>query len=128
MIFNIVFFISVTSVLIQGTTLGVLAKWLKVALPEDDKVSYPTDAFLAENPKTAMTEIKVGEHCYAVDKKIVRLNFPKNAIIAMIKRDGSYVVPNGATVIEANDILIVLSDTQEGLDEVDVCLRSGDLV
>src|SRR5690606_20828883 len=31
MIFNIVFFISVTSVLIQGTTLSIVAKWLKVA-------------------------------------------------------------------------------------------------
>lgn len=30
MIFNIVFFISVTSVLIQGTTLGVMARWLKL--------------------------------------------------------------------------------------------------
>ena len=29
MIFNIVFFISVTSVLIQGTTVGVFARWLK---------------------------------------------------------------------------------------------------
>lgn len=34
MIFNIVFFISVTSVLIQGTTLTIIAKWLKIALPE----------------------------------------------------------------------------------------------
>ncbi len=48
-IFNIVFFISVTSVLIQGTTLGVVAKWLNVALPEEDKPIDPTDAFLAEN-------------------------------------------------------------------------------
>lgn len=33
-IFNIVFFISVTSVLIQGTTLGVVTKWLKLAESE----------------------------------------------------------------------------------------------
>lgn len=35
MIFNIVFFISLTSVLIQGTTLPFFAKWLKVTLTED---------------------------------------------------------------------------------------------
>lgn len=122
MIFNIVFFISVTSVLIQGTTLGIFAKWLNVALPESDIVSYPTDAFLEENPKTAMKEFKVGSNCYAVDKKIVGLDFPNNAIIAMIKRNGSYVVPKGSTLIEAEDILIVLSDTQEGLDQVALCL------
>lgn len=31
MIFNIVFFVSVSSVLLQGTTLGIVAKWLGVA-------------------------------------------------------------------------------------------------
>ncbi|MEP0213294.1 MAG: potassium/proton antiporter, partial [Cellulophaga sp.] len=37
MMFNIVFFISVSSVLIQGTTLSVMAKWLNVALPNEEK-------------------------------------------------------------------------------------------
>jgi cell volume regulation protein A len=40
MIFNIVFFISVTSVLIQGTTLSIVAKWLNVALPEKAKKDH----------------------------------------------------------------------------------------
>ncbi len=122
MIFNIVFFISVTSVLIQGTTLSVVAKWLGVVLPESTKIITPTDAFLAENPKTAMKEILITPHCKAAHKKIVDLKFPPNAIIAMIKRDGTYLVPNGSTIIESNDILIVLSDTEEGLDKVDACL------
>ena len=122
MIFNIVFFISVTSVLIQGTTLSTVAKWLNVALPESAKIVTPTDVFLAENPKTAMKEILITANCQAAHKKIVELKFPKNAIIAMIKRDGKYLVPNGSTVIEANDTLIVLSDTEEGLDKVDECL------
>ncbi len=43
----------------------------------------------------------------------------------MIKRNGNYVVPNGSTVIEADDTWIVLSDTQEGLDQVEVCLGKG---
>src|SRR5690554_2501993 len=37
MIFNIVFFISLNSVLIQWTTLYVVAKWLRVAMPEEKK-------------------------------------------------------------------------------------------
>jgi cell volume regulation protein A len=125
MIFNIVFFISVTSVLIQGTTLSAVAKWLNVALPESAKIITPTDAFLSENPKTAMKEILITANCQAADKKVVELKFPKNAIIAMIKRKGKFLVPNGSTVIEANDSLIVLSDTKEGLDKVDNFLRKG---
>src|SRR5690606_23929461 len=54
MIFNIVFFVSVTSVLIQGTSLSVVAKWLHVSLPMKVKPLAPTDAFLSEHPKAEM--------------------------------------------------------------------------
>jgi len=118
MIFNLVFFISVTSVLIQGTTLGVVAKWLHVALPEKVKRLTATDLLLSENPKAEMQEILIGPDCPAVDKKIVELGFPKNAIIAMIKRDDSYITPNGSTVIETDDTLIVLADRASIFEQV----------
>ena len=117
-IFNIVFFISVTSILIQGTTLSIVAKWLKVALPEQAKKLNATDLLLAENPKAEMKEILVTSDCFAVDKKIVELGFPKNAIIAMIKRNDSYITPNGSTKIEEHDTLIVLADGPGIFDEV----------
>ncbi|MCL4109183.1 UNVERIFIED_CONTAM: hypothetical protein GTU68_028364 [Idotea baltica] len=117
-IFNIVFFISVTSVLVQGTTLSLVAKWLGVALPAEGKLKNPTDVFLDEHPRTAMEEIEVNKGCQAVSKKIVDLRFPKSAIIAMIRRNNQYITPNGSTVIEANDTLIVLSDSSEGMDQV----------
>ncbi|MBS0000138.1 MAG: potassium/proton antiporter [Cyclobacteriaceae bacterium] len=124
MIFNLVFFISVTSVLIQGTTLISVAKWLHVALPEKVKPISPTDAFLSEHPKTAMEEFEIKPENHAVGKKIVELDFPKNAIIAMIKRNEKYLTPGGSTVIEPNDTLIVLSDNQEGINDVYECLNN----
>ncbi|ERM81701.1 potassium transporter CPA [Rhodonellum psychrophilum GCM71 = DSM 17998] len=123
MIFNIVFFISLTSVLLQGTTLTLIAKWLHVALPERVKPIAPTDMFLSERVKTAMVEIKIPELGYAVGKKIIDLQFPKTAIIAMIKRGEKFLTPNGATVIEDHDTLIVLSDTQAGIEKVYDCLQ-----
>ena len=117
-IFNIVFFISVTSILIQGTTLSVVAKWLGVAIPEQAKKLTPTDLLLSDNPKTIMREIPVGSQCFAANKKIVELGFPKNAIIAMIKRGDKYITPSGSTKIEDEDTLIVLTDKIRILDEV----------
>jgi cell volume regulation protein A len=122
MIFNIVFFISLTSVLVQGTSLTWVAKWLGVALPEKVKPLAPTEAFLTEHPRTAMCEITIGQRDAVVDKKIVDLNFPRRAIIAMIRRDNEYITPNGATVIDAGDVLIVLSDNEAGLAEVNESL------
>jgi len=118
MIFNIVFFISVTSILIQGTTLSIVAKWLGVGLPETQKKFTDTDLLLTENPKAEMKELIISKECFAVDKKIIELGFPKNAIIAMIKRGESYIIPNGLTTVEANDTLIVLADRPEVFDEV----------
>lgn len=118
MIFNIVFFIALTSVLIQGTTLSVVARWLHVDLPEEAKPKAPTELFLSENAKTAMAEISIEDKSFAVGKKIVELDFPRTAIIAMIQRGDGYITPNGSTVIEANDLLIVLSEKQQGINEV----------
>lgn len=117
-IFNVVFFISVTSVLIQGTTLSKVAAWFKVALPEKAKPVSPLDSFLKETPKTAMVEIHVPEENPIVGEKILDLGFPQNAIIAMIKRDKNYLTPNGTTKILANDTLIVLAETYEHLKNV----------
>lgn len=123
MIFNIVFFISVTSVLVQGTTLPIVARWLHVALPQKAKPMTEIDQFLSDIPKNAMREIKIAPDCFAVNKQIVDLGFPKNAIIAMIKRDDNFLTPNGSTVIKENDTLVILSDNQEGLDKANESLN-----
>ena len=117
-IFNIVFFVSLTSVLIQGTTLSVVARWLHVGLPDEMKPRLPTDELRAEHPKAIMEEIYVAEDTPSVGKKIVDLNFPKNAIIAMIERGENYLTPHGSTVLEAEDKLVVLIDKPEVLDNV----------
>src|SRR5690554_6845963 len=123
MIFNIVFFISVTSVLIQGTSLSVVARWLNVAMPEDEKTVTEIDKFLSNIPRAALKEIQLTPDCYAVGKKIVNLGFPKDTVIAMIKRDGQYIIPGGTSKIEENDKLVVLSESEEGLEQVNECLQ-----
>ena len=118
-IFNIVFFISVTSVLIQGTTLSVVAKWLNVASSQkSENDENPVDAIVQEHPKAVMEEIIIPADNHIVGKKIVELTFPKNAIIAMIKRNDKYITPNGSTKINTNDMLIIISDNELAITEV----------
>jgi potassium/hydrogen antiporter len=123
MIFNIVFFVSVTSVLIQGTTLSVIAKWLHVALPERVKPKSSVELFLSDRAKTVMAEIEIPDDCYAVGKEIVELHFPKTSSIAVINRNGKFITPNGSTVIEANDVLIVIADNEQSINQVYDCLK-----
>jgi cell volume regulation protein A len=126
MIFNIVFFISVTSVLIQGTSLPAVARWLHVALPESVKPAEKARPLPPELTKAVMREIEIPDDGYAVGKKIVDLGFPKSAIIAMIRRGDKFITPNGSTVIEPNDVLIVLSDTEAGMDRVFAALKQAE--
>jgi len=118
MIFNVVFFISVTSILIQGTTLSLLAKLLNVGLPEKAKKYNATDLLLANNPRTKRKEIVIKEKSSAVGKKIIELDFPRNTLIAMIKRNGTFLIPNGSTIIKANDSLVILSDESEDFNQI----------
>lgn len=118
MIFNIVFFVSLTSVLIQGTTLSAVARWLHVALPKKVKKKSPVDTFLSEGSKSLIREIHIPKDNFSIGKRIVDLHFPRNAIIAMISRDGKFLTPNGATEIQEDDTLIVLMENQENVEAV----------
>ena len=123
-IFNIVFFISVTSVIIQGTTLSVVAKWLNVALPEKVKPITEIDKLILDLPKSALQEFHVQPDYHAVNKRIVDLHFPKSAFIIMIKRNGKYLRPGGSTVLEGGDTLMVLVDRPEDVSKVNDCLQT----
>ncbi|QCX54314.1 potassium/proton antiporter [Elizabethkingia sp. JS20170427COW] len=122
-IFNIVFFISVTSVLIQGTTLSIVAKWLNVALPQKVKKLTEIDKIMLNLPKSSMKEVEVNTDFFAVNKRIVDLNFPTTAFIVMIQRGERYIRPGGSTIIKENDRLMVIADKDEDFEKVTESLR-----
>jgi cell volume regulation protein A len=122
-IFNLVFFISVSSILIQGTTLSLFAKWLKLDLPEKSKPLTDVDKITLDLPKSSMMEFEILNDFYAVGKRIVDLHFPKSAFIIMIKRYDEFIRPGGSTEIYANDILMVIADSKEDFDQVYNCLH-----
>jgi cell volume regulation protein A len=122
-IFNLVFFISVSSILIQGTTLSLFAKWLKLDLPEKSKPLTDVDKITLDLPKSSMMEFEILNDFYAVGKRIVDLHFPKSAFIIMIRRNDEFIRPGGSTEIFANDVLKVIADSKEDFDNVYTCLH-----
>ncbi len=110
MIFNIVFFISMTSVLIQGTTLPVVARFFHVSLPEKIRKRSPLDIALSEDFKSEFIEIDISSDSPATGRKVMDLAFPKKSLIVLIKRKGKYLTPNGSTVIETGDSLLILAE------------------
>lgn len=127
MIFNLVFFISLTSVLLQGTTLRFFAKWLHVSVPEKAKQRTPPDIELSDTLKSELTEIEIDETSQAAGKRILDIGFPRAALIALIKRNGKFITPNGSTVIQPDDTLVIIAENPESLKQVRECLYPGRL-
>jgi cell volume regulation protein A len=117
-IFNLVFFISVSSVLLQGTTMSTGARWLHVSVPEKLKRKFPLDFELKENFNSELMELDIPETSYAVGKPVMELDLPKSALIVLIHRDGKYITANGATVIEPKDHLLIMADSKATVNKV----------
>ncbi len=116
MIFNLVFFISVSSVLFQGTTLPLVAKLLKVTLPQKTGTLITTGS--GEPVRTLQKEIEVPNSSVIVGKKIVHLDLPPSLYIISIQRKGHYFQPVGSTKIEAGDVLQVMADDERALQSI----------
>ncbi len=121
-IFNLVFFISTTSVLLQGTTLPIVAKWLRVIVPQNVKRKFALDLELSDSPDSELIEILLPETSPAIGHSLVTLEFPKKAFIVLIHRKGKYIRPGGSTVIEQGDKLLVLASSSSVIEDVFVNL------
>lgn len=108
--FDVVFFIVLTSVLIQGTTLPVVARWLHVAAPMPSRRATPLEFTPATRTSSDLVEMTIGPESPAAGRQIVDLRLPKSSLIVLLTRDDGYVVPRGATVLRAGDTLLVLAD------------------
>ena len=114
-IFHIVFFITLTSLLLQGTTLFNVAQWLKLTIPEG-KAKKPILDFDSDTEKPLLEEIAIEPNFECVGKTIVNLELPKTVLIVMVEREDKYFTPRGSTVLEAGDRLTILSDTETNLE------------
>jgi cell volume regulation protein A len=112
-IFNIVFFIVLTSAILQGTTIPMVAKWLKVDIPITLKSRYPVEFEPIYGLEYEMIDIEVHEKSNVVDKRIRDIPFPKGTLVLLIRRGEKYIVPNGETKIEDGDIMLVLVNKKE---------------
>ena len=115
MIFNLVFFISITSVLLQGTTLPIMAKWLRVTEQPPIAPGKETVDHVAANNEIKI--VTLNSDSAVVGKKIVDLHFPSSTYITLIKRNDQYIQPTGADRLMAGDRLLVLSGNEEELQE-----------
>lgn len=113
MIFNVVFFITILSLLIQGTTVTQAAKWLGLVDEPERKDEFGIE--LPEDIKSAMSEIDITSAVLAHGNRLMQLTLPDHTLAVMVKRDGLYFIPKGNTELKENDKLLLISDNDEAL-------------
>ncbi len=125
MIFNLVFFVVIASVLLQGRSLTRVARWLRLDRAERSKWRMPLEFDRTDRTfRTSMVELVVSPDSAAAGQPIIHAKLPPGALVAMIERNGEYIVPNGGTEFRAGDVVLVLGDS-EVLEKVRSLLMSA---
>ena len=109
-LFDVVFFVVVTSVLLQGTTVGLVARVMGATSPAPPRVPSPLEPGQPMPDGTAMRQLTIEVATYADDRAIVDLHLPERALLVLVERDGTFVVPTGSTHLHAGDTVTLLAD------------------
>lgn len=106
--FNVVFFITILSLLIQGTTVSGMAKWL--GLKEPLRIPAFQGMELPEDVEASMTEAKVTAEMLSEGETLRHVAIPVDTLVVMVKRnDGEYIVPKGNTRLYLGDSLLLIA-------------------
>lgn len=108
-IFNIVFFVTLLSLLIQGTT--VVSSAARLSLTE----SSPEDlndfgVELADELPTSLLTITLTSDMLTNGNTLRDMSLPKGSLVMMVKRKENYIVPNGTIQLYPGDTLLVIKE------------------
>lgn len=110
-IFHIVFFISLTSILIQGTTIPLFAKLFKVSEPEEKSLGKKPE--ITPEDISNLIEIEVHDHTPCAGLSVSEIPFPNGARISILRRGEENVIVTGSTKLLTGDVLIIASQSPE---------------
>jgi cell volume regulation protein A len=112
-LFNLVFFIVISSALIQGWTIKFITKILKISDKSDVTINSPIQFETLDNNNSELFDIIVPYNSKMDRKTIIDLNLPKDCLVVFICRNEVFFVPNGNTLIEEGDVLQILMNKND---------------
>ncbi len=107
-IFNVVFFIVLTSALLQGWSIPIVARFMGLQAPIMPRRRYPIEYEAVDGVDTELVEFIIPFSSAIAGKPIVELGLPADSLIVLINRDEKFSVPRGGSALEAGDVVLVL--------------------
>lgn len=108
LIFNVVFFTVIVSVVLQGSSIPLVARWLGVAA----QTRSVDDDHLPSRGEGELITIEVASGSPAEGRQIVELGLPTETLLLLTYRGDEFFAPNGSTIIRPGDKLIVLTNVR----------------
>ncbi len=115
-IFDMVFFVVVLSALLQGRTLMPVARWLGVDAPLSDRPKYPIEFERTAEMDGETLEIDIPPDSTVAGKPVAGIGLPEGVLILLIRRGNEFLVPNGRTILQQYDTLMLMAD-RKALEE-----------
>ena len=107
-IFNVVFFVTILSLVLQGTTLSLVANKLDVSEPEPEKPDH-FGIELPEELETSLNGLDITAEMLVDGPTLKDIKLPQGALVMLIRRGHEFIVPNGSVQLRAGDRLLMLS-------------------
>ena len=106
-LFNIVFFVTILSLMTQGVTIPRVARWLRL----DQPLIQEEKNFGVEIPAEINTEL--GEFLLTADmlkehNRLKDMKLPQGALVILVKREDEYLIPNGQMELLIDDRVLIL--------------------
>jgi len=109
--FELVFFVVLTSLVIQGWTIAPMARWLKVDLPVTLKLPSFKSTHLPSNPHKDLVVYQVVAGSSVIGKSIYQLVLPVSAQVVALIRDEIPLNSNEENTLQESDQVVIVATT-----------------
>lgn len=111
--FNMVFFIVITSALLQGSTISNVARWLGLEAPPSPKRIHQLELVSMDKANAEMLEVEISNDSPYLNSLVQDMDLPDDTVISAIIRQGELVMPTGQTELLERDVLYILTDKKQ---------------
>lgn len=111
-LFNIVFFITIISLVVQGTTISKVARLLHLSVPQI-KTGNEFGVELPEEIDTDLRDMTITDEMLEKGDTLKEINLPKGTLVMIIKRGTEYIIPNGTLKLCSGDKLLLISEKND---------------
>lgn len=108
-LFSIVFFITLLSLLIQGSSLPLVARWLDL----DEELKEEVSLFGVEIPQHTGAQMEEREVVAAMltdGNRLMEIDLRDEELVILVRRGDNYIVPKGKLELAVGDVLLIVSE------------------